>query len=116
MERYAPAKNLCHDLWTVHATKMRRWWGRRVSTGAYQALKSKGRVRRQGKNDVRPEQGSFTSRARPSFRSLPNDRFVDLCIGKCTVRDRQKKRCRDSIGKEKMTRQSFDNPTHDLGP
>jgi hypothetical protein len=55
--------------------------GRRVSTGAYQALKSKGRVRRREKNDVRPEQGSFTSRARPSFRSLPNDRFVDLCIG-----------------------------------
>jgi len=28
----------------------------------------------------------------------------------------RRKRCRDSIGKEKMTRQSFDNPTHDLGP
>ena len=81
---------------------------------AYQALKSKGRVRRGGKNDVRPEQGSFTSRARPSFRSLPNDRFVDLCIGKCTVRDRQKKKVqrlnRQGKNDQAILRQSYPRP------
>jgi hypothetical protein len=89
--------------------------GRRVSTGACQALKSKGQVRCRGKNDVRPEQGWFTSRARPSLQSLPNDRFVDLCIGNppCTIGRRNGAETQ-WVGK--MTRQSFDNPTHDLGP
>ena len=87
--------------------------GRRVSTGACQALKSKGQVRCRGKNDVRPEQGWFTSRARPSLRSLPNDRFVDLCIGNppCTIGRR--KGARESMGRKNdqaILRQSYPRP------
>jgi hypothetical protein len=68
-----------------------------------------------GKNDVRREKDRLPLMLGRHSGPCPNDRFVDLCSRKPTVRDRQKKGADTRWGRKSDCR-SFSDPTHDLGP
>jgi hypothetical protein len=85
--------------WVVHAIRCAGGGKEGVNRRIKPPSKSEVKVSRK-KNDVRREKDRLPLVLGRHSGPYPNDTFADLSNRKPPVRDRQKKRCRDSMGRE----------------